>query len=51
MRNCTLNSMVLEDLEDVRGGVTGVLRGVFAGMSGNPESNGAESLLPLAVVG
>ena len=46
LRNCTRNSMVLEDLKDVRGGVTGFLGGVTAWMRGNPECDRAESLLP-----
>ena len=32
-------------LKDGRGGVVGVLGGVLAGMSGDPETNGAEGLL------
>ena len=37
--------MVLQDLKDGRGGVAGVLGGVLAGMSGDPETDGAEGLL------
>ena len=41
--------MGLQDLKDGRGGVAGVLGGVFAGMSGDPETDGAEGLLTLVV--
>lgn len=41
--------MGLEDLKDESGGVAGVRGGVFAGMSGDPETDGAENLLALVV--
>ena len=41
--------MVLQDLKEGRGGIVGTLAGVFARMSGDPETDGAESLLTLAL--
>ena len=51
LRNCACNSMVLMDIKDVEGGVSGFLVLVTADMRRNTEGDRAESLLPDFVVG
>ena len=49
LRNGTIDAMLPEDLENVRGSVTSLLWGALAGMSGDPQDDRAQSFLPVIV--
>ena len=49
--HCTVDSIGLEKSEDVRGSVVRILGGGRSRMSGNPDYDGTDSVLPFLVVG